>query len=87
MAEELLMAPSKVAMMSRGRFIAFGKSEEVIDEANLKAIYGMDVRVLTATDDMDGGRNHNFCVPALGPDWLTTDGWDAPRSDSRSDSG
>lgn len=54
---------SRIALMANGRFHAVGDPEEVINPENLGAIYGMEVRILTAVDPGDGD-TVRFCVPA-----------------------
>jgi iron complex transport system ATP-binding protein len=51
------------AIMHRGAFIAQGPSEEIINEANLKRAYGIDIRVYTLIDPVDGTKLR-FCAPA-----------------------
>jgi iron complex transport system ATP-binding protein len=54
---------SSIALMAGGRFLAVGDPETVINPGNLSAIYGMEVRILTA-DDPQSGDIVKFCVPA-----------------------
>ncbi len=58
-----LLYSCKVAMMNRGRFIAFGPAAQVITESNLKNTYGIDVRIFTANDPI-GHEDVRFCIPA-----------------------
>jgi iron complex transport system ATP-binding protein len=60
--DHALMYPTQVALMNGGRFIAKGAAEAVINGPNLKATYGIDIRVLSVTD---GPRKYTFCVPEL----------------------
>ena len=55
--------PSRVALMRNGRFFASGPSEAVLTSENLSEVYGMDMLVLTASDE--GGRRYLTCRPAL----------------------
>jgi iron complex transport system ATP-binding protein len=57
-----LLFSSVVAMMHEGRLIALGSADEVVKEDNLERIYGIAVRILTATD-AEGGRPVKFVVP------------------------
>jgi iron complex transport system ATP-binding protein len=58
-----LLFSNRVAMMHRGRFIALGKASEVINEQNLKEIYGIGVRILSAEDPVSN-EHIKFCIPA-----------------------
>ncbi len=58
-----LLFSNRVAMMHRGRFIALGRASEVINEQNLKEIYGIGVRILSAEDPVSKERI-KFCIPA-----------------------
>ena len=49
--------------MRNGRFFASGPSEAVLTSENLSEVYGMDMLVLTASDE--GGRRYLTCRPAL----------------------
>jgi iron complex transport system ATP-binding protein len=51
------------AIMHNGAFITQGRSEEVINETNLKKAYGIDIRVYTLIDPTDG-TELRFCAPA-----------------------
>jgi iron complex transport system ATP-binding protein len=53
---------SRIALMAHGKFHAVGGPEEVISPENLGAIYGMQVRILTANDP-ESGDIVKFCVP------------------------
>ncbi|BCR81665.1 ABC transporter ATP-binding protein [Arachnia rubra] len=55
--------PSRVALMRNGRFFASGPSEAVLTSENLSKVYGMDMLVLTASDE--NGRRYLTCRPAL----------------------
>jgi iron complex transport system ATP-binding protein len=57
-----LFFSSKVALMHDRRFIALGKADEVINEANLETTYGIGVRILTV-DDPVSGEPVKFCIP------------------------
>jgi len=54
---------SRVAIMNDGTFIAVGNPEEVITEENLRATYGIDVRIFSAIDPTSGD-DIRFCIPA-----------------------
>ena len=54
---------SRVAVMNNNTFIAVGDPEEVITEENLRATYGMDVRIFSVIDPTNGD-DLRFCVPA-----------------------
>lgn len=49
--------------MYNGSLITRGRSEDVINEANLKKAYGINIRVYTLKDPMDGAEPR-FCAPA-----------------------
>jgi iron complex transport system ATP-binding protein len=51
------------AIMHKGAFIAQGRSDEVINEESLKQAYGIDIRVYTLKDPVDG-TELRFCAPA-----------------------
>jgi len=53
---------SRIALMAHGKFHAVGNPDEVISPENLGAIYGMEVRILTANDP-ESGDIIKFCVP------------------------
>lgn len=61
-----LLFSTRVALMHKGRFIAVGNPNEVIDEANLGEIYGMEVKMLSATEP-GSGRPLHFVIPAADP--------------------
>lgn len=61
--DQALALRSKVALMEKGRVSAFGTCEEVMTSELLSRAYGMDVRVLTATDP-DTGEEFLTCLPA-----------------------
>lgn len=54
--------PSRTALMKDGRFFASGPSREVLTRENLSEVYGMDMLVLTASDD--DGNEYLTCRPA-----------------------
>jgi iron complex transport system ATP-binding protein len=58
-----LLYSSRVALMNTGSFMAIGSPETIVNEENLKAVYGMDVKILEvageSTDD-----TVRFCLPA-----------------------
>jgi iron complex transport system ATP-binding protein len=51
------------AIMHNGSFITKGRTEEVINEANLNKAYGIDIRVYTIKDPIDG-TELRLCAPA-----------------------
>ncbi len=54
---------SRIGLMVRGAFHAVGTPEAVVNPENLRAIYGIEVRLLSA-EDPESGRQVKFCVPA-----------------------
>lgn len=54
--------PSKAALMRDGRFFAYGSSREVLTQERLSETYGMQIKVLVATDP-DTGMEHVMCKP------------------------
>jgi iron complex transport system ATP-binding protein len=64
MPNHALAFPSRVALMSRGKFVAVGDATTTVTEANLRATYDIDVRVLSAADPVSG-QSFVFCVPAI----------------------
>jgi iron complex transport system ATP-binding protein len=58
-----LMYTCKVALMNRGKFIAFGPATEVITENNLLHTYGINVKIYTASEPAENGPVR-FCLPA-----------------------
>ena len=57
--DHAFLISSKVAIMKKGEFLAFGPPEEVITEATLAAIYGIKVKVV----DIDSSVGYRVCVP------------------------
>ena len=57
--DHAFLISSKVAVMKKGEFLAFGPPEEVITEANLESIYGVKVKVV----DIDESVGYRVCVP------------------------
>jgi iron complex transport system ATP-binding protein len=61
-----LLYSSRVALMNTGSFMAIGSPETIVNEENLKGVYGMDVKILEVagegTDDIV-----RFCIPATSP--------------------
>jgi iron complex transport system ATP-binding protein len=53
---------SHTTLMNQGRLVAMGSPEDVITEANLKEIYGIDVRVFEVSDPVTGDI-YKFCEP------------------------
>lgn len=72
-----LLFSNRVAMMHGGRLIAVGSAGEVITEANLKEIYGIEARILQATDPQSGAAL-KFVVPADGAEPPKGEGAGAP---------
>ncbi len=58
-----LLYSSRVALMHSGRFIAIGSPETVIDEANMKTTYGIDVKILAVNEGKEDN-TFKFCIPA-----------------------
>ena len=56
---------NRVAMMNDGKFIAIGNPDEAMTEKNLRATYGMDIRIFSLIDPTSGD-NVRFCIPASG---------------------
>lgn len=56
--DHAFLISSKVAIMRKGEFLAFGPPDEVITEANLEAIYGIKVKVVDV-----GSAGYRVCVP------------------------
>jgi iron complex transport system ATP-binding protein len=52
---------TKVALMKKGHFLAVGKPDEVLTEANLSETYDINVKILSA-DDPDTGKPRRFVV-------------------------
>ncbi len=61
-----LLYSSRVALMQSGKFLAEGKPEDVVNEENLKTIYGMDVKILEVPGENDDD-TVRFCMPAISP--------------------
>lgn len=59
-----LVYPYRVAMMNNGRIVAAGEARDMITEENLRATYGIDVRLLSASDE-ENGETFRFCSPRL----------------------
>src|SRR6185503_11766042 len=59
-----LLFPDKAALMNGGSFTAVGKAEDVITEGNLKATYGIDVKVFSVPDPSGSG-TLKLCTPWL----------------------
>lgn len=58
-----LLFSSRVVMMNSGTFMDVGEPDEVITEENLRATYGMDVRIFSVIDPTSGD-DIRFCIPA-----------------------
>lgn len=61
-----LLYSSRVALMQTGNFIAMGRPEAIVTEANLKAVYNMDVKILEAAGE-NADDTIRFCMPATSP--------------------
>lgn len=58
-----LLFSNRVSLMAKGKFIATGKPEEVINEENLKNTYGIKVKILSS-DSSIKEEKVRFCIPA-----------------------
>jgi iron complex transport system ATP-binding protein len=58
--DHAFLISSKVAIMKKGEFLAFGPPDEVITEENLESIYGVKIKVV---DVDNGGSSCRVCVP------------------------
>lgn len=58
-----LLYASRVALMEDGRFLAFGRPEEVMTSENLRNTYGIEVKVLSVNDPQTGN-NLRYVIPA-----------------------
>lgn len=59
--DHALMMANTVAILNRGGIACMGSPDAVITEENMKATYGVDVRIVNAGD----GRGRKVCVPLL----------------------
>ena len=59
-----LIYSSKAALMKDGKLLAFGQSQEVINDQNLSRLYEMGVHVLHTYDDRLGAQV-STCVPIM----------------------
>lgn len=59
-----LLFPDKAALMNGGSFMAVGDAEDVITESNLRATYGIDVKVFSVPDPSGNG-TLKLCTPWL----------------------
>ncbi len=50
-----------VGLLNNGQLIAWGPAEEVLNEANLKRTYGIDVRIISVGD----GSKQKVCYPVM----------------------
>jgi iron complex transport system ATP-binding protein len=57
--DHVFLVANKVAIINKGKFLAFGTPEEVVTEENLYNIYGIKVKVLQLDSDI----NRKICVP------------------------
>lgn len=57
-----LLYSRRVTMMNKGKLLAAGDPDDVINEQNLRTTYGIDVRVLSVADP-DNGDKLKFCIP------------------------
>lgn len=62
--DHALVYASRVALMRAGHFLAVGPPAEAMSEAQLRELYGIDVRILTGLD-VATGRPIQACVPLL----------------------
>jgi ABC-type cobalamin/Fe3+-siderophores transport system ATPase subunit len=62
--DHALFIASQVALMKAGGFLARGTPQEVVTEKNLKALYGIDVRIV-AVSGADGAATVHSAVPLL----------------------
>jgi ABC-type cobalamin/Fe3+-siderophores transport system ATPase subunit len=60
--DHALVYASRVALMRAGQFLAVGPPDEVMSEAQLRALYGIDVRILSGVDASTGAPLR-ACVP------------------------
>jgi iron complex transport system ATP-binding protein len=59
--DHTFMYSNKVGIMKDRRFIAVGPADDVVTEENLKATYGVDIRIVY----MEGGINRKIAVPLV----------------------
>ncbi|MCL2150470.1 MAG: ABC transporter ATP-binding protein [Dehalococcoidia bacterium] len=57
--DHAFLVGSKVAIMKKGEFLAFGPPDEVITDQNLETIYGSKVKVM----EVNGQTGYRACVP------------------------
>lgn len=62
--DHALFIASQVALMKAGGFLASGTPHEVVTEENLRALYGIDVRIV-AVSGADGTATVHSAVPLL----------------------
>ena len=59
--DHALLYGSKVLMLKEGRVYHHGPPEEVITEASLRSLYGVEARILRVS--FDGGKEIRVCLP------------------------
>jgi len=64
MPNHIFLLDCCVAMMSGGHLIAVGKPEQVMNESNLKAVYGIDITIAVANNDITG-KKISYCIPPI----------------------
>lgn len=58
-----ILTGGRVALMKSGRLRALGQSEEILTEAALGELYGVEVRILR--EEREGGGGLSSCLPVL----------------------
>jgi ABC-type cobalamin/Fe3+-siderophores transport system ATPase subunit len=64
--DHALVYADRVALMRDGHFLAVGRPAEAMSEENLRALYGIDVRILSGVDTATDLPLH-ACVPIMPP--------------------
>ena len=59
-----LLHSSRVVLMREGGVLSMGAPDDVINEANLRRIYGIKVKIFTGRDE-EGHEEMKFCMPSL----------------------
>ena len=62
--DHALVYATRVALMRDGQFLAVGSPTEVMSEAQLRELYGIDVHILTGLD-LATGTEMRACIPML----------------------
>jgi len=60
---QVFLCSTKVALIQRDNVFTFGSPDEVVTEANLKAAYGINVKITSVTNA--GGSMVKACIPLL----------------------